>query len=252
MHTILKLRGKFQGSHFSFQALYFVTNNMLPNKTNRYVISSGSSWPTHFGRVLQVSNVNPPVRHNFQPYYLISGDGTRPVSNQQLPLPYNMPYNSWHDYNHELQHQLTNYQTYRSTSQGHSMQTQYNVPVVQQSGTFPNPPTITRNHQQVHIKEAVEVEEEGENDDDDDDDDNCESEGSESDDDVKSDKEDDDDGSDDNDEEENEEDEEKEERHQKQNGNGRIISNLQFNHQMSNHLGRGDSVRWQFANDLHI
>ncbi len=76
-------------------------------------------------------------------------------------------HSSWHDYNHELQHQLTNYQTYRSTSQGHSMQTLYYVPVMQQSGTFPNPPTTTRNHQQVRKEEAFGVEAEGGEDDDD-------------------------------------------------------------------------------------
>ncbi len=48
------------------------------------------------------------------------------------------------------------------------------------------------------------------------------------------------------------EDEEKEERHQKQNGNGTIIYNLQCYHQMSNHLGRGDSASLQFANDVNI
>ncbi len=160
--------------------------------------------------------------------------------------------NSWHDYNHDLQHQQTNYQTYMPNFQGHSSQTQYNVSIMQQSGTFPSPPTATRNHQQVQIKETVEVGAEGE----DDDDENGESEESENDDDVKSDKEDDDDDddddSDDNDEEENEGDEEKEERHQKQNGKSKIISNVEFNHQISNQLGRGDSVRLQFAYDLHI
>ncbi len=53
-------------------------------------------------------------------------------------------------------------------------------------------------------------------------------------DDVKSDKEDDDNDSDDNDEEEEEE------------RSGKVTPSLQFYHQMTNHLERGDSVRLQY------
>ncbi len=56
----MTLRSPF--SRFSFQAFYLVTNKMLPNKDNSNGNSSGSSWTPHFGRVLQVSSVNPPLR----------------------------------------------------------------------------------------------------------------------------------------------------------------------------------------------